>query len=99
MSLSKNYPDEACTLLVDNFYTNIELTKTLLEIKAHILDTLRKNVKDHHTLNVCDTSKKSRPNELVLKPEEFERIILNNKYKAGCIRSDIILFYSFTWSI
>lgn len=42
-----NYIVEGCTLvhLIDNFYSNTDLTHYLLENKNHLVDVLRQNVK------------------------------------------------------
>jgi hypothetical protein len=40
-----NYISEGCTLVLDNFYNNLDLTHYLLENKNHLVDVLRQNVK------------------------------------------------------
>jgi len=40
-----NYIGEGCTLVIDNFYNNLDLVHYLLENKNHLVDVLRQNVK------------------------------------------------------
>lgn len=45
LNLLKDYLDQVCTLVADNFYNNMELTNILLQRKTHNVGTLRINVK------------------------------------------------------
>ncbi|KAJ8930175.1 hypothetical protein NQ314_017039 [Rhamnusium bicolor] len=45
LQLMGDYLNQGRTLVQDNFYNNIELTKTLLSKKTHVVGTLRKRVK------------------------------------------------------
>lgn len=46
LSLMDNYLNEGRTLIVDNFYTGLQIAHILLDKNTHIVGTLRKNVKD-----------------------------------------------------
>ncbi|KAJ8931635.1 hypothetical protein NQ314_015429 [Rhamnusium bicolor] len=45
LQLMGDYLNQGRTLVQDNFYNNIELTKTLLSKKTRVVGTLRKRVK------------------------------------------------------
>ena len=44
LELLENYLDKGRTLIVDNFYTNLEIASHLLKYKTHLVGTLRQNV-------------------------------------------------------
>ena len=43
--LMESYTEEGRTLIVDNYYTNLQLAHQMLNKKTHLVGTLRKNVK------------------------------------------------------
>ncbi|KAJ8968382.1 hypothetical protein NQ314_002332 [Rhamnusium bicolor] len=82
LQLMGDYLNQGRTLVQDNFYNNIELTKTLLSKKTHVVGTLRKRVK--YVPKEILTEKGMKKGDI--KGKEKERIVVANWKDKRAVR-------------
>ena len=86
MSLSEKLLNAGRTVVVDNFYTSLELANKLLDKKTHIVGTLRAN-------------RRGNPSEVVLKKLKRGEIVAKENNRGICVlkgkdKRDILLLSS-----
>lgn len=82
LKLSENLLGAGRTIVTDNYYTSIELAKTLLDQETHLLGTLRKNRKN---LPEEVTKAKLKKGEVVAKESNEGILVLNWKDKRNVL--------------